>query len=249
MDDQSELKFGMALEDAMDIAQARLSGMGFDAITYDYSPVPLTHDGAFILPTVYSMRNVPEGMVNLWCHERLYDHDPVMDAARLVSQPFSWSHGGQQSVVMKRVLSERHQPVVEYLRDTGLRSGITVPVWCPGGGLATFSAISLDGLRQDDLEQHMSNVGHLAHVLHDAVMPGFPPQRLRTPHVVLTPRERQCMKLCASGLTAKEIAYDLGRSVATVTLHLTSAAKKLGARNRFHALTLAAHYRLLEFDA
>lgn len=249
LDDLADLEFGMVLEDAMGVAHNWLSGLGFDVVTYDYSPVPLAHDGAFILPTVYSMRNAPEGMINLWCQDRLYDHDPVMDAARLVSQPFTWSHRGQQSIVMKRVLSKRHQPVVEYLLDTGLRRGITVPVRCPGGGLATFSAISLDNPTQQDLEQHVSAVGHLAHVLHDAVMPGFPAGALRTPHVVLTPRERQCMRLCASGLTTKEIAHHLERSVATVTLHLTSATKKLGARNRFHALTLAGYYRLLELDA
>ncbi|TIM80015.1 MAG: LuxR family transcriptional regulator, partial [Mesorhizobium sp.] len=41
-------------------------------------------------------------------------------------------------------------------------------------------------------------------------------------------------------------AREIGRAVPTATLHLNAATRKLGARNRFHAIALAAHYRLLE---
>jgi LuxR family transcriptional regulator len=64
--------------------------------------------------------------------------------------------------------------------------------------------------------------------------------------VRLSPRERECLKLCAKGMTAKQIAYKLDRSPATVMLHLKSATRKLGARNRVQAVARAAHYRLLD---
>jgi LuxR family transcriptional regulator len=54
------------------------------------------------------------------------------------------------------------------------------------------------------------------------------------------------LKLCAQGLTAKQIAFRLDRSPATVMLHLKSATRKLGARNRVQAVARAAHYRLLD---
>jgi LuxR family transcriptional regulator len=47
-------------------------------------------------------------------------------------------------------------------------------------------------------------------------------------------------------MTAKQIAYKLDRSPATVMLHLKSATRKLGARNRVQAVARAAHYRLLD---
>ncbi|NMC26232.1 MAG: response regulator transcription factor, partial [Serratia sp.] len=50
----------------------------------------------------------------------------------------------------------------------------------------------------------------------------------------------------AQGLTAKEIARKLCRSVATVTLHLNTATRKLGASNRVQAVVRAMHYRLLD---
>ncbi|SFB74196.1 LuxR family transcriptional regulator [Tropicimonas isoalkanivorans] len=233
----------------MDVAHRLLGPAGFDIATYDYSPVPLTHDGEFILPTVFSLRETPRDMEPLWCNSGYYSRDPVMEAAREVTRPFTWSHDGRQSAVMQKILSDRHAPVVEYLLDTGMRSGITVPIRGPGGSLATFSAIRLGRADDAGMEDYLPAVGHLGHILHDAVFPGFPADARRTSHVSLTPRERQCMMLCASGLTTKQIAHEIGRSVPTVTLHLTSAANKLGARNRAHALALAAHYRLLDLDA
>jgi LuxR family transcriptional regulator len=54
------------------------------------------------------------------------------------------------------------------------------------------------------------------------------------------------LRYSADGYTAKEIARRLNRSVATITQHLQAAVKKLGARNRLHAVMLAHHHRLLE---
>lgn len=242
----SALSPGIGLSDAMDIAQEALRPLGFDASSYDYSPVPLTHEGEFIVPTVYAMQNTPSDMTDLWCGKRYYAHDPVMDASRETSCPFIWTYRGPQSAIMSRILDQRHRPVVDYLCDTGMESGITVPIRGAGGALATFTAISTQKISADDMNNALSSVGYLAHIFHEAVVQGFPKQAFHTPHVKLTARERQCLQLCAKGLIAKEIAHELGRSVATVTLHLTSATKKLGARNRFHALVLAAHYQLLE---
>ena len=242
----SALTPGIALGDAMDIAQDALRAWGFEASSYDYSPVPLTHEGEFIVPTVYAMQNTPSDMTDLWCDARYYAYDPVMDASRETSCPFVWTYRGPQSAIMTKILDQRHRPVVDYLCDTGMESGITVPIRCAGGALATFTAISTSQIDHADLSKAASSVGYLAHIFHEAVVQGFPKSAFQTPHVRLTARERQCLQLCAKGLITKEIAHELGRSVATVTLHLTSATKKLGARNRFHALVLAAHYQLLE---
>ncbi|SNY93107.1 transcriptional regulator, LuxR family [Cohaesibacter sp. ES.047] len=237
---------GIALEDAMQVAQVALEDFGFDVSTYDFSPVPLTYEGKFIFPTVYDMRNAPSDMVDLWCAERYYEQDPVMDASREITRPFTWTYDGRQSDVMERILDDRHQPVINYLCDTGMRCGITVPIRCPDGALATFTAMSTSRIDNADLDYAVSSVGYLAHALHDAVIDGFEDDAFLTPHVSLTKREQQCLALCGQGLTAKEIAHHIDRSIPTVTLHLTSATKKLGARNRFQALVMASHYRLLE---
>ncbi len=232
-----------ALERALDIVRP----LGFTSVLYDYAPVPLTHDGKLILPSVLRMLNVPPDMEPLWRGGGYHGCDPVQDAALTVSQPFLWSYLGEQNPVMERVLDDRHAPVVAYLRDTRLTCGVTVPIRLAGGDLATFTVIRVDPERSfvEEAMRALPQIGLLGHVLHDAVYAGFGPEVRTCRYVRLTPRERQCLRLCADGLTAKEIAHRLGRSVPTVTLHLNSATRKLGARNRFQAIARAAHYRVL----
>jgi two-component system, NarL family, nitrate/nitrite response regulator NarL len=67
-------------------------------------------------------------------------------------------------------------------------------------------------------------------------------QRSRELRVVfgnLTPREFDCVKLLARGTTNREIAAGLTISEMTVKLHLNSAFKKMGARNRSDAVRIA----------
>jgi two-component system response regulator DesR len=56
----------------------------------------------------------------------------------------------------------------------------------------------------------------------------------------LTPRETAVLRLHAEGLDPKDIAAQLFLSYGTVRNYLSSAADKLGARNRIHAIKIAA---------
>lgn len=57
--------------------------------------------------------------------------------------------------------------------------------------------------------------------------------------VRLSPREREVLELSARGLTADGVAEELFLSVETVRTHTRNAIKKLGARNRLHAVVIA----------
>jgi len=52
-------------------------------------------------------------------------------------------------------------------------------------------------------------------------------------------RERQCLELCASGLTDAEIARQLEISVATVRRYIERARVRLGAATRMQAAARA----------
>jgi DNA-binding CsgD family transcriptional regulator len=56
---------------------------------------------------------------------------------------------------------------------------------------------------------------------------------------VLSAREREVVGLAATGLTSSEIAAALSLARATVESHFRSAVRRLGARNRAHAIALA----------
>lgn len=246
-DFESEFHIGMGVDAAMAAAMRVLAPAGFTSLIYDYTPVPVSHDGELITPSLMALANVPTGMQDLWCKGGYYQIDPVQEAALAVSRPFLWSHKGSQSPVMRRILQRKHDPVVGYLLDTKMTCGVTVPIRFDGGDLATFTAIRLDPEPNFEAEAQMMlpGIGDLGHLFHDCVYAGFDQRTRTSQYFHLTSRERQCLSLAACGLTAKQIAHEICRSVPTATLHLNAASRKLGARNRFHAIALAAHYRLL----
>jgi DNA-binding CsgD family transcriptional regulator len=55
----------------------------------------------------------------------------------------------------------------------------------------------------------------------------------------LSPRERDAVRLAATGRTNKEIAFELGIAASTVGVHLHRAAAKLGARSRAELIRAA----------
>ena len=61
----------------------------------------------------------------------------------------------------------------------------------------------------------------------------------------LTPRERECLALAARGLTAAQIADELGVSPHTAERHLLNAAERLGVRGYVAAVRAATAQGLL----
>lgn len=65
-------------------------------------------------------------------------------------------------------------------------------------------------------------------------------------HNPLTEREYQVLVLAADGRPSNEIARSLGITKRTVTFHLSSAYRKLGARSRRQAVEQARKMGLLD---
>jgi LuxR family quorum sensing-dependent transcriptional regulator len=61
----------------------------------------------------------------------------------------------------------------------------------------------------------------------------------------LTPRERETLSWALLGKTAHEIGAILHIGQRTVEEHLATAARKLGAVNRTHAVAIAIRNRLI----
>ncbi len=57
---------------------------------------------------------------------------------------------------------------------------------------------------------------------------------------MLTPREQQVLVHLASGASNKEIARDLNIAEVTVKLHVRQILRKISARNRSEAASIAA---------
>jgi len=78
-----------------------------------------------------------------------------------------------------------------------------------------------------------------------------PPPRAPAPAPVgprLSRREREVLRLMAEGHTGDGIAKTLGVAVETVRTHARNATRKLGARNRVHAIALAVKRGEVDLD-
>ncbi|WP_460136731.1 helix-turn-helix transcriptional regulator [Pseudomonas sp. S1_E04] len=225
--------------------QQATNGLGFKTLIYDYAPVPVSHEGALITPSVFKALNAPGDMHTLWCEHGYYQIDPVQQCAARRTTPFVWSFG--TGTHWNGALTDAHRPVAHYIRDYGLSTGLTVPLHLPDGGFATLTAI-VDGTPADAEQQARRNLGELlvlAHTFQAQASELLAPAERCCAHIHLTRRERECLQHSAKGLSAKGIAAALNRSEATVNLHLIAAARKLGARNRVEAVARGLHYRLV----
>jgi LuxR family transcriptional regulator, quorum-sensing system regulator SdiA len=235
------------IDGKLDVARAAMDALGLGALIYDYAPVAYTHDGELITPSFFGMRDVPLDMVELWSTNGFYQIDPVQHLALNSSRPFVWSYRRDGRTVLNPALEKCHEPVVSYVHDMAITCGVTVPIHGRSGDCATVTGIRNDA--RDDFHREgarlLGDFTLLAHALHAGVEPLFGEGERRSRAVHLTPRERECLRFSADGLSAKDISGKLSRSVPTVTMHLNAAARKLGARNRAQLIARAAHYRLL----
>ncbi len=126
----------------MDSALILAGALGFDALVYDYTPVPLDHDGSMITPSLLKVRNTPSDWHSLWCEQGFYQIDPVQYLALNTVSAFVWSYQPKAETALQKVIDQRHSPVTSYLQERQMTCGVSVPIHLPKGGFA-----SLTGLR------------------------------------------------------------------------------------------------------
>lgn len=235
------------IDGCLDALLEAVQELGFSSVIYDFTPVPRSHAGEMIIPNVLRTRNVPDSFAELWSRDGYYRIDPVQQICLDCSIPFVWSHFVNDSSILERPLTREHAPVVSYLKDTRLTCGATVPIHMSDGALATVTVIRIDSERDFAVEarQRLGTLSLLAQFLHGAIYSRLDRPARRSVAVTLSQREIECLRWAAEGKTAQDIAVILGRSLATVCLHLNNAARKLDAQNRAQAIARAAHYRLL----
>jgi DNA-binding NarL/FixJ family response regulator len=69
-----------------------------------------------------------------------------------------------------------------------------------------------------------------------------------TPRTDLTERELEVLRLAARGLRNRAIAASIGRTEATVKVHLKHVMAKLGVADRTEAVTAALHRGIIHLE-
>ncbi len=236
------------LDGRIDEAFALMQAMGFDGLIYDYTPSTAGLDGRIGIPTLLKLRNVAGDMQDYWCDREYFRIDPVQRLATQTSVPFFWSYDPGVETRISRLLTDETKPVCDFLHAHDMLSGVTVPVHRPQGDYATVTGVRY-GARRDFMAEalhRLAEFGLLAQIFHEAADELFDEPVRNGSGVRLTKRERECLRYSSHGLSAKEVSRIIDRSVPTVVMHLNSAARKLGAKNRTEAVARAAHYHLLD---
>lgn len=233
-----------ALEQRVDEAFRQMRGLGFDGMIYDYTPLAARTGKQVPIPSVFAQRNLGDEMQVRWSQDEYIRMDPVQRVALTTSAPFLWSYDAEIESVIRPLLTPDIEPVMRYLAERQVFSGVTVPIHLPTGDFATVTGVNFGRSRglQGSARRVVAELGLIAHLFNQSAVELIGEGG---PLPALTPRETECLGLASEGNSAKEIARIIDRSVPTVVVHLNGAMRKLGARNRTHAVTIATRRRLI----
>lgn len=194
-------------------------------------------------PMLGRIQHVTNGYSPAW--QRTYQErnyiaiDPTVRHCREQDVPLLWTEslGGQDTTEFWA-----------QARSHGIANGLSVPVH---GRAGLFSMTSLS--RDKPLHPHahettraLNRARVLASCAHVATIRIVAPVLLKQHKPQLSQREIECMRWVAHGRTSSEIADKLCLAEATVTYHLNKAIRKLGAKNRAHAIALSVALGLVD---
>jgi len=216
--------------DAMGALEAAFGRFGFETIIVTGLPNPEQQFAQMVLA-----KRWPAEWFRLYTKNSYDRVDPVVRMCRQSVNPFEWSEAPYDA---------QEEPgaaeVMNRATDFRMSRGFIVPIH----GLTGYeAAVSLGGVYLD-LNARSKPALHLM------AMYGF--DRIRrlldprpAPPALLTPREREVIAWASRGKSAWEIGEILRITQRTAEEHLASAARKLGAVNRTHAVALAIRSKII----
>jgi DNA-binding CsgD family transcriptional regulator len=136
----------------------------------------------------------------------------------------------------------------------GIRSGVAIAfsdmrhARIGVGFNSSISPVSVQ--RENEIAGQLGMLMLLATRFHDIFMAnvvfrGIPPAHQG---VALSPRERQCLRMAASGMTSTDIGVKLGIAERTANFHFSNIISKLGVLNRHEAIAKAVASGIVDLD-
>ncbi|WP_027549798.1 LuxR family transcriptional regulator [Bradyrhizobium sp. Cp5.3] len=216
--------------DAMDALETAFNRFGFEHMIVTGLPNPDQRFSQMVLA-----KRWPAEWFKIYT-ERNFDRvDPVIRKCRQTVNPFEWSEAPYDT--------ELEPGAVEVMRraaDFRMSRGFVVPIH----GLTGYEAgVSLGGVNLDLNARSKPALHLMAMYGYDHIRRLLDPAP--HPSTRLTPREREVIAWAAQGKSAWEIGEILSITQRTAEEHLATAARKLGAVNRTHAVAIAIRHRII----
>ncbi|MFT3719392.1 autoinducer binding domain-containing protein [Pseudorhodoferax sp.] len=219
------------LDEVFGIIDAAARSLGFEYCAFGTRrPLPLTRAPVWLCssyPTAWRQRYAQAGYV---------DVDPVVRHGVRSEAPQVWSDA----------FFAQAPQLWDEARAAGLRHGwAQSSLDCVGvGSLLTLSR-SAEPLTASELAHKQARLRGLVQIAHVALGRALAAAE-QAPPAALTEREKDILRLTASGMTAERIAARLLVSVHTVHFHLKNCAAKLQTANRPSMVARALVLRLLD---
>lgn len=214
-----------------------IAGFGFYAFTIGSAPLhkgKVDSKGAVLYTTLHS------AVLDEYEEQKFAEFDPLFELTTTRYLPFSRS-----SLEGVYASSPMNKEIWELAKRHAIGDALIFPITTVdfSRGVVIFCKD-----RPDDFQRRVAEHQALLHQLALAMMArsvelGF--GRPACEDAPLTPREIECLQLCALGKTYQEIADSLAISERTVRFHMNNIWSKLGVERRSRAVTRAVQQGLI----
>jgi LuxR family quorum sensing-dependent transcriptional regulator len=186
---------------------------------------------------VFHAMEWPERWRSYYLQSGLLEHDPLIDAMPYMGSAFTWDE-----LRSRRALSVAGTEALNKIASEGWVDGLCIPLHRTGTHYGLVSLVAID--------HHISpiekrNLEAVSLIFHERLRQIVPKEGFRIPPAGLTPREIDCIKLIAAGMSDIRAGEHLGIKGSTVHEHTERAKMKLQARNRAELVALAIGFGII----
>ncbi|MBJ6352981.1 MULTISPECIES: LuxR family transcriptional regulator [unclassified Acinetobacter] len=208
----------------------------FNSIKIDYFMICICDTTSLVKPQTIIIDNFPK----LWCKiyfERNFQKcDPITDYCFSNAKPIFW----HELLKLPKYQEPRYKTMFTVAQQFNLNSGVSIPFTTAKGDMGMISLVSKLDIKNSEkiLTQSIPFGMLLACHLSDCIYSSnlIKSNKLNTNISKLTSREHDCLLWASEGKTSWEISQILGITERTVLFHMNNVVKKIGAKNRQHAV-------------
>ena len=230
---------GVPLERVMTLI---MHEFGFESFAYAMTtdPKPPQQDGRS-----YVWTTLPREWVALYDKSAFLEVDPRVRMSLGQNTPIVWDSASLAA-------DERSREFLEAAAKFGTRSGVAYGFSDANHHrlfIAMNSSISpVCEHRRLEIEKQLGKIMIFGARFHDLFMANVVTRGARPVHygTPLSPRERQCLKMAAHGMTSADIGFKLGITERAVNFHFSNLISKLDVLNRKEAIGKALSQSIIE---
>jgi LuxR family quorum sensing-dependent transcriptional regulator len=219
----------------MDAVERAFHRFGFETVIIGAVSRP-GQDPGHDFPSRVMAKRWPAEWYELYAQQHYHRDDPVLRHSRRSNGPFEWAEAPYDPATEPRAAE-----IMRRATDFRMSKGFITPIHGREGltAIVSLGGENLDLHARSKLALHLMSLYTFETVAKLIVPPAETDFRL-------TPRERETLSWASQGKTAYEIGAILHIGQRTVEEHLATAARKLGASNRTHAVAVAIRNRLIQ---